>query len=77
MKRTIKNLEISFESRIYIPGFQNSAKTLKTSFKNGDKVDVNESSSGIGVKKDGILECWIGKDVTEDMSGIGVLLRWR
>lgn len=63
MKRKIRLInncpEINFEGFAYMPGFQNLnshgfSKTLQTSFKSGDFV-----SSGIGVKKDGTIECWI------------------
>ncbi len=68
MKRKIRLInnypEINFEGFAYRPGFQNLnshsfSKTLQTSFKSGDFVSVKSASSGIGVKKDGTIECWI------------------
>jgi hypothetical protein len=67
MKRTIQKkgnkLQIIFEGEIFVPGFQNNGtqftKTLQSQFKKGDVVKVNSASSGIGVSKDGIRECWI------------------
>ena len=69
MKRTIKKqgskLQITFEGEVFIPGFQNSGtqfiKTLQSQFKEGDVVKVNSASSGIGVTKDGVRECWINQ----------------
>ena len=54
-----KNLQIKFESQTFVPGFQSGVKTLKTNFKEGGVVKVNSASSGIGVTKDGVRECWI------------------
>lgn len=63
MKRKIKKVngvfQIQFESQTWIPGFQGYTKTLKTDFNEGDVVKVNTSSSGIGVTKNGVSECWI------------------
>lgn len=67
MKRTIKKqgskLQIAFNSQVFVPGFQNNGiqfiKTLQSQFKEGDVVKVNLASSGIGVTKDGVSECWI------------------
>ena len=67
MKRTIKKqgskLQITFEGEVFVPGFQNNGtqfiKTLQSQFKEGDVVKVNPASSGIGVTKDGVRECWI------------------
>jgi hypothetical protein len=67
MKRTIKKigskLQITFAGEIFVPGFQSNEtgfiKTLQSQFKEGDIVKVNSASSGIGVTKDGVRECWI------------------
>ena len=67
MKRTINKkgskLQIMSEGEVFVPGFQNNGtqfiKTLQSKFKESDVVKVNSASSGIGVTKDGIRECWI------------------
>ena len=67
MKRTIKKqgskLQIIFEGEVFVPGFQNNGtqfiKTLQSQFKEGDVVKINTASSGIGVTKDSVRECWI------------------